>query len=283
MMSPYFIVHAVQGMLSPPTSTTPHPSSQPPVDGQQELYEEPTMSPPPPPGGHTPTPPVSAENSGSGAVYARTNIVSSGAPPNETATEWMYDAMKKDEKKMKPSQLENILCKGNLEKLGGKNKKTWQVRFCVLSGPFMYFYEKETSKTYRNRITLPMYTCAEAPEYTNAKKRYFAFKLTHTDTTGKKKDYYFRSSKKESCETWLKSVGMANERTVINSQQQMVMTANPDTVPAGGDGGGGLDGQQVRDYFTSLHFQYVTTQSCVVSGNVGCICSILIIIIVTCV
>ena len=159
--------------------------------------------------------------------------------------------MKKDEKRMKASQLENILCRGNLEKLGGKNKKTWQVRFCVLSGPFMYFYEKENSKTYRNRITLPMYTPAEAPEYTTAKKRNFAFKLTHTDTAGKKKDYYFRSSKRESCDTWLKSVRTANERTIINPQQQIVMTTPTDTT---GGGTPGPDGQQVRDYY----FHYVT-------------------------
>ena len=244
----------MQGVTSPPGSSSPHPSSHPPLsqneDIQQDMYEEPVISPAPPLGGPTPTPPPSAENSGSSAVYARTHlqVPPANAPPSETATEWMYDVTKKDEKKTKVSQLENILCKGNLEKLGGKSKKTWQVRFCVLSGPFMYFYEKESSKIYRNRITLPMYTVQEAPEHTNAKKRHFAFKLTHTDTSGLKKDYFFRSSKKESCDTWLQSIKTTNERTSLNSQQQgntQQPAGTTSTTPAG-SGGAGPDGQLVR-------------------------------------
>lgn len=208
----------VQGVVSP------HPPAIP-QDGQQQMYEEPVTSPIPP---HvTPTPPPSAENSGSGAVYARTNISPSGAVLSETSTEWIYDTTRNKDEKMKVSQLENVTCKGNLEKLGGKNKKNWQVRFCVLSGPFMYFYEKESSKTYRNRITIPMYVAEDAPEHTNAKKKHFAFKLTHTDSSGKKKDYFFRSTKKESCETWLRSIGGVNDRAVNKDAQHIAMAPAP--------------------------------------------------------
>ena len=119
---------------------------------------------------------------------------------------WEYDVTAPKPEKMKASQLKNVQCRGNLEKLGGKNKKTWQVRYCVLAGPFMYFYEKENSKTYRNRIVILSYSPEEAPEHTNPKKRHFAFKLTHTDESGKRKDYLFRSVKKESCDTWLQSI-----------------------------------------------------------------------------
>ncbi|CAI8026131.1 Src kinase-associated phosphoprotein 2 [Geodia barretti] len=229
----------VQGVISPSGEVSPIPQ-QPPLPGPknddrpQDVYEEPITSPPPPtiP---TPTPPPSAENSGSGAVYARTQIIAGAPPTNDTATEWIYDTTKKDEKKLKPSQLENVLCKGNLEKLGGKNKKTWQVRFCALAGPFMYFYEKESSKTYRNRIVLPMYTVAEAPEHTNAKKRHFAFKLTHTDQGGMKKDYFFRSSKRESCETWVQAMRSLNERTTITPQHVLVTTSTAEGGASGAD------------------------------------------------
>lgn len=229
----------MQGVLSPQPPISPHPLSSQNDDVQQEMYEEPIVSPFP--SGLTPTPPPSTENSGSGAVYARANVhvPPAGAAPSETATEWIYDATKKEER-LKISQLENVMCKGNLEKLGGKNKKNWQVRFCVLSGPFMYFYEKESSKSYRNRITLPMYVAEGAPEYTNAKKRHFAFKLTHTDaTSGKKKDYFFRSSKKESCETWLQAIRSVCDRTVNCDSQHVAITLSPVTsassVAAGGE------------------------------------------------
>jgi hypothetical protein len=227
----------VQGVISPPSSSHLTPSE----DVPQELYEEPIPSPTPRSSGPTPTPPPSAENSGSGAVYARANIqqVATLGTVNETATEWIYDTAKKEEK-MKVSQLQNVACKGNLEKLGGKNKKTWQLRHCVLSGPFMYFYEKQSSKTFRNRITLPMYVAEEAPEHTNAKKGHFAFKLTHTDKTGKKKDYFFRSSKQESCQTWLHSIRTVNERTTINSNSQQVAVAKPHVAA----GQNGVDAQQ---------------------------------------
>lgn len=206
-------------------------------DEPQDVYEEPIASPALSSNRPTPTPPASAENSGSGAVYTRTNILPSSITSNETATEWMYDTTKKEDKKMKATQLDNVSCRGNLEKLGGKNKKNWQVRYCVLSGPLMYFYEKETSKTYRNRIALPLYTVSEAPEHTNAKKRHFAFKLTHTDTSGAKKDYFFKSSKKESCETWIKSMRDVNERTLVS----------PPTQPNDGGNTSGPDGgEQVR-------------------------------------
>ena len=257
----------VQGVISPSGEVSPIPQ-QPPVpgpkndDGPQDVYEKPVTSPPPPtiP---TPTPPPSAENSGSGAVYARTQIIAGAPPTNDTATEWMYDTTKKDEKKLKPSQLENVLCKGNLEKLGGKNKKTWQVRFCALAGPFMYFYEKESSKTYRNRIVLPMYAVAEAPEHTNAKKRHFAFKLTHTDQGGTRKDYFFRSSKWESCHTWVQAMTSLNERTTITPQHLVVTTP---THPAEG-GASGADVQQVSFNFSICHY--------VVRCEVGNVLSIL--------
>ena len=232
----------VQGVLSPPLHTSLSSSrAAPSEDMPQELYEEPIPSPTPPSSGPTPTPPASAENSGSGAVYARANVqVATLGTVNETATEWLYDTTKKEEK-LKVSQLKNIACKGNLEKLGGKNKKTWQVRYCVLSGPFMYFYEKQSSRTFRNRITLPMYVAEVAPEHTNAKKGYYAFKLTHTDTTGKKKDYFFRSTKQESCETWLHSIKTVNENTTINSGSQQVAVAKPQAAA----GQNGVDVQQV--------------------------------------
>ena len=67
----------------------------------------------------------------------------------------------------------------------------------------MYFYEKESSKTFNNRIALPNYVVSAAPNYTNEKKKQFAFKLTHTDVTGKQKDYFFRASTSEKQAKWL--------------------------------------------------------------------------------
>lgn len=95
-----------------------------------------------------------------------------------------------------------------------------------------------------------MYVAEEAPEHTNVKKKHFAFKLTHTDQSGKKKNYYFRSTKKESSELWLQSIKNVNDRSVNRDSQHITMSAAP---VAGGGGAPTVDGQQVRPGFPELY------------------------------
>lgn len=154
----------------------------------------------------------SQENSGSGAEYAETMMHRPSAGVENTvemSMDWsnVYTMPSKGER-MKVGALKNIAIKGYLDKLGGRNHKTWQRRYCVLAGPLMYFYEKESSKTYNNCIALLTFTASHAPNMTNEKKDHFSFKLTQQDTnTGRKKDYYFRAHSKDVQKKWLACVG----------------------------------------------------------------------------
>ena len=169
-----------------------------------ENYEDPILSRP----STASLPSQSQENSGSGAEYAETMV--QRVPGLESTMEmsvsdWsnVYSMPAKGEK-LKVSQLQNVAIKGYLDKLGGRNHKQWQRRYCVLSGPLMYFYEKEGSKTYNNLITLLSFTASLAENMTNPKKGQFSFKLTQTDSsTGKNKDYYFRANRDDVRNKWL--------------------------------------------------------------------------------
>jgi hypothetical protein len=103
--------------------------------------------------------------------------------------------------RLKVTQLERITIKGPLEKLGGKSHRTWQRRYCVLAGPLMYFYEKESSKTFNNFIMIPSFNIENLDKMSD--KKHFAFKLTQQDHAGKKKDYCFRSSSSENRDKWI--------------------------------------------------------------------------------
>lgn len=123
------------------------------------------------------------------------------------AMDWgnVYTTPPKGEK-VKVSSLKNVKIKGPLEKLGGRNHKNWQKRYCVLAGPLMYFYEKESSKTYNNYIVVTSFTASLAPKIPDSNKHY-AFKMTQEDKrTGKKKDYHFRAVSSEIRDKWLSCI-----------------------------------------------------------------------------
>ena len=168
-----------------------------------EMYEDPLISSRP---STASLPTRSAENSGSGAEYAGIIARKKEAELENTmtmSTDWgnVYNMPSKGEK-VKASALKNVLIKGYLEKLGGRNQRTWQKRYCVLSGPLMYFYEKESSKTYNNFIALLSFTASKA-ELQNDKS-HFGFKLSRMDsTTNKNKDYFFRSASSDVRDKWL--------------------------------------------------------------------------------
>lgn len=182
-------------------STVSALSPSPAADQQSEVYEEPESILP------TPTPPSSQENSGSGAVYARTSVLQPvPSSEAEVAHQWEYDLTGPKETKMKVSDIKGVVQKGYLEKLGGRSQTSWQKRYCVQAGPLMYFYEKESSKSYNNRIVLPSYIVNVANEHSNTKKKQFAFKLSHTDVTGKQKDYVFRAQSESDRQKWIQSI-----------------------------------------------------------------------------
>ena len=137
---------------------------------------------------------------------------------------------------MKVGELRGVVQKGYLEKLGGKNKKSWQKRYCVQAGVYLYFYEKESSKTFNNRITLPNYIINPAPNWTNAKKKQFSFKLSSQDTTGKKKDYYFKTTSDEDRQKWIQTIRAAYEKAASVAAQRLSMTLPrmPSEQPASG-------------------------------------------------
>ena len=191
-------------------------------DEPSELYEEPVPSRPSTSNGSLPgmTPPGSRENSGSGVEYMeanRSNVQLQGQQENgDISMEWssVYQ-IPSAATKLKVGQLEGISIKGPLEKLGGKSHRTWQKRYCVLAGPLMYFYEKESSKTFNNFITVPSFSVELSENLSD--KKHFAFKLTKQDHTGKKKDYCFRSTSSDNRDKWV--TAMKKVIDVANGQK----------------------------------------------------------------
>ena len=193
-------------------------------DVPTDVYEDPEPTRPPgPPSGPSPT---SSENMASSPEYMETTKHGSKTATLDelSVSEWEYDVSAPKGEKLKVSELKSIRCKGYVEKLGGRNQKTWQKRYCVQSGIFMYFYEKESSRSYNNRIALPNYTVSQAAELTHPKKKHFAFKLTHTDVGGKRKDYYFRCLAEDTRETWLRSLKAALEQSTATMGSMQTMT-----------------------------------------------------------
>lgn len=146
---------------------------------------------------------------------------------------WEYDVtVTLTERNIKVSELQNVKCKGMLEKKGGAKGETWQKRYCVLSDTFMYFYEKEDSKSFKNRVVVPMYATSLAPEHTNPKKKHFSFKLSSQNVSGKK-DYHFRAKTEDDQTKWvnaLKEVEMAHT-TVQPSSSTMRIASTQSEVP----------------------------------------------------
>lgn len=176
------------------------------------------------------TPPGSQEHSGSGVEYMEANRSRVHEP--DAALEWstVYE-LPSSTAKLKVSQLEGISIKGPLEKLGGKNHRTWQKRYCVLAGPFMYFYEKENSKTFNNFINTLNFSVEYSDNLSN--KKHFAFKLTQRDVTGKKKDYCFRSTSSENREKWI--TAMKRVRDVTSSHKARSAVTLPRLSSRSGD------------------------------------------------
>ena len=140
------------------------------------------------------------------------STVSIPAEDGDETISWDYDVTDVGRKKMRISDLKSVRMKGTLEKLGGRGQSSWQKRVCVLSGSFLYFYEKDSSKTYNNRIVIPGYTVCVDNEKSNEKKKQFVFKLSSEGT----KNYYFRASSDKDCQKWV---------TALNAVAKMTMGA----------------------------------------------------------
>ena len=186
---------------------------------EQDMYEEPQSNinvVPPSPTTTTstsslPTQPPTSTNEQDNGFFASTagsNYTGSRNSMSLSESDWSdaYDTNTKKGEKIRVSELSNVTQKGWLEKLGGRNQKNWQKRFCVVSGVFVYFYEKESSKTYNNRIGLPNYIPNPANELTNIKKKHFAFKLSAAEVTKDSKDYYFRVNSDDDRTQWLQAL-----------------------------------------------------------------------------
>ena len=196
-------------------------------DEQAENYEDPVLSRPnhvsttslPPPSFQPPAPPMQVQVQGlfDGEYATTTGMGREEQFEESMAMDWgnVYTTPPKGEK-LKVKDLNNVKIKGPLEKLGGRNRKTWQKRYCVLAGALMYFYEKEGSKSYNNCIALPSFTASLAPNITDTNK-HFGFKLTHEDkSTGKHKDYYFRTTSTELRDKWLSCIQNVEGGTAIS-------------------------------------------------------------------
>ena len=191
---------------------------------EQDMYEEPQTNisvMPPLPSANTSTsslltqPPTSANEQDTQFLEptAGANYTGSRNSMSLSEADWSdaYDTNTKKGEKIRVSDLSNVTHKGWLEKLGGRNQRNWQKRFCVVSGVFMYFFEKENSKTYNNRIGLPNYIPNPANELTNVKKKHFALKLSAAVLTKDSKDYYFRLTSDDDRTKWIDALRAAFE------------------------------------------------------------------------
>ena len=189
----------------------PEPIQEDIYDDTDNVPGQPNLPVQPPP-----MRPPSSLPSGGDPGYASTNV----AVPRQTTPEivadeyngedisWEYDVKDTGKKKIKMSNLKAVIMKGSLEKLGGKGQNTWQKRVCVLSGSYLYFYEKETSKTYNNRIVVPVYSVSVDEDKTVPNKNQFVFKLTADGT----KNYYFRVSSGQERSKWVTSLETVTQK-----------------------------------------------------------------------
>ena len=213
-------------------------------DEQQELYEEPNIenSNPsiqvsyPPPIQSVP-PHVNSNNQNeAGAGYMdpiklKESDKRNSLLPEDIKIEDWEDAyeqsfVNRKKEKIKASKLKNVVMKGYLEKLGGKSQKNWQRRYCVLAEMFMYFYEKESSATYNNRIPIPGFVPNPSAELTKPKKNQFAFKLSFTTSVGVvDKDYFFRARTEKERDKWVQSIREIFElgRGMIEKRKSMTL------------------------------------------------------------
>lgn len=151
--------------------------------------------------------------------------------PEDLIDDWEFAYDKstgKKKEKLKVSDHKNVVIKGWLEKLGGRNQKSWQKRYCVLSDIFMYFYEKESSNTYNNRIPMPGFVPNPVNDLTKPKKNQFAFKLSAVNDNGLLKDYYFRSRTDEERNGWIESIRKTAEigRGEIEKRKSMTLPSS---------------------------------------------------------
>ena len=198
------------------------------VNPEPELYEDPQPAPP------IIQAPVSNSNY---MEPVKVNDKRKSMVPEELINDWdcVYDQsqVNKKKEKVKVSKLNNVQIKGWLEKLGGRSHKNWQKRYCVLSEMFMYFYEKEGSSSYNNRIPIPGFVPNPSAELTQPKKNHFVFKLSSTDSIGVAKDYYFRAKTETERDQWVACIRKIFEqgRSIIEKRKSMTL---PSSFSSGG-------------------------------------------------
>lgn len=194
------------------------------VNPEPELYEDPQPAPP--------TNQLPISNSNYMEPFKVNDDKRKSMVPVDLINDWesVYDhsQVNKKKEKIKVSKLKNVLIKGWLEKLGGRSHKNWQKRYCVLSEMFMYFYEKEGSSSYNNRIPIPGFVPNPSSELTQPKKNHFTFKLSSTDSSGAAKDYYFRAKTETERDQWVAAVRKIFEqgRSVMENRKSMTLPAS---------------------------------------------------------
>ena len=182
---------------------------------QEDVYDDTDSIPPRPP----PSPRPPSANAGYSRLQPKqTSTADLVAEYGDEPIAWDYDIADVGKKKMKVSDLKSVKMKGTLEKLGGRGQNSWQKRICVLSGSFLYFFEKDSSKTYNNRIVVPGYLVSADVEKSNEKKKHFVFKL-HSEGT---KNYYFRATSEKDCQKWVAALSAV-----------ALMARPPDATPLG--------------------------------------------------
>ena len=216
--------------------------SQTNQEEEPELYEDPQIQPV--------TTPTKQPAAASGYMDPIMLDNRKSMVPEDLIDDWecAYDSSNvKKKEKIKASKLNNVLMKGWLDKLGGRSHKNWQKRYCVLAELFMYFYEKESSSTYNNRIPIPGFVPNPSADLTQPKKNHFAFKLSSTDSSGKAKDYYFRARTEAERDQWVEAI-----RKIFEQGRIAIEKRKSQTLPVNFSAGGIPTGNSVRHLSTGF-------------------------------
>lgn len=191
-----------------------------------------------PPTQQAPPPPVElSQGSDEGAGYMDPTLVVRVTQDNRSSTisedmitDWEMTYLEggsKKKDKVKASALKDITMSGYLEKLGGRNHNTWQKRYAAVSGMFLYFYEKESSATYNNRIPIPGFVPNPVSNLTRPQRKEYGFKLSSTSTSGKtSKDYFMRVKTEEERTLWIDAF-----RTIFDLGKGIEQTRKSATMP----------------------------------------------------
>ncbi|XP_020626506.1 src kinase-associated phosphoprotein 1-like [Orbicella faveolata] len=132
-------------------------------------------------------------------------------------------------KKIKPENIEGIICEGFLKKLRKEGKiyvgSKWQKRYCVVRNHVLYYFKDKKAKEQAGQILLPGYKAQVA----NRKGREFSLTHSHLEIRA----YQFEGTSKEETEKWIKAINAACDAPLSEDQTALLAELRNNKQPSG--------------------------------------------------